>query len=205
MINIREEVVVWVRLGSLLAIWAALLYLSKTGLAISWEALKDLPAVVTVYVILSYISTKWLWRLPILQGWLVPFPDLQGTWEGEIRSTWKDPKANQASRIPVTVVIKQTFLSISCTMHTRESDSYSTAAQIGPDNESGGLRLSYNYTNRPKATARDRLAIHDGAAILRIGNGPERSLEGEYWTNRRTTGEISLKFRSRALLSQLPQ
>src|SRR5260370_21769885 len=111
-----------------------------------------------------------------------------------------DPKAYQALRpISAIVVIREDFLSISCAMHTRESNSYRTAALIGRDDESGRLRLSFNYTNKPKVTARDRMAIHYGAAILQIGNGPRRSLDGEYWTSRRTTGEISLKFRSRAL------
>jgi predicted pore-forming effector associated with SMODS systems len=198
--NVREEALIWMRLGTLLAIWVALLYLSKMGLAINWNSLKQLPAAVTVYVLLSYISTKWLWRLPMLQGWLVPFPDLQGIWQGEIRSTWTDPKENRALRpIPAIFVIKQDFLSISCTMHTKESDSYSSAALISRDDESGRLRLSFNYTNKPRATVRDHMAIHYGAAVLQIGNGPKRALEGEYWTSRRTTGEISLKFRSRVL------
>lgn len=199
MVNIREEALEWVRVGLLVAVWAAVLYISKTGLAISWDAVKQLPVVVTVYAILSYVFTKWLWRVPLLQGWLVPFPDLQGTWQGEIRSTWRDPKTDQKlPPLPVILVIKQSFLSISCAMHTRESESYSTAAQISQD-EDGTLRLSFNYTNRPKASVRDRISMHDGAAILRIVRGNNRLLQGEYWTSRRTTGDISLKFRSRAL------
>jgi hypothetical protein len=43
---------------------------------------------------------------------------------------------------------------------------------------------------------RDRSTIHDGASILRIISEPQRALEGEYWTNRRTTGELSLSFKS---------
>ncbi len=204
MMNIREEALEWVRVGILVAIWAAVLYISKTGLAISWDSVKQLPVVVTVYAILSYIFTKWLWRAPLLQGWLVPFPNLQGTWQGEIKSTWRDPKTDQElPPLPVILVIKQSFLSISCAMHTRESESYSTAAQLSRD-EDGTLRLSFNYTNRPRATVRDRIAIHDGAAILRIVGGPRPLLEGEYWTSRRTTGDISVKFRSRALLEDLP-
>jgi hypothetical protein len=110
-----------------------------------------------------------------------------------------DPKAHQALRpIRAILVIRQDFLSISCAMHTRESDSYSNAALISLDDESGRLRLSFTYTNKPRATARDRMAIHYGAAILQIGDGPTRVLQGEYWTSRRTTGEISLKFQSRA-------
>ncbi|MGH9712589.1 MAG: hypothetical protein ACRD5M_04740 [Candidatus Acidiferrales bacterium] len=203
MINIREEALQWIRVGILVAIWVGVLYISKTGLAISWDAVKQLPAVVTVYAILSYVFTKWLWRAPFLQGWLVPFPDLHGTWQGEIRSTWRDPKTRQElPPIPAVLVVQQSFLSINCAMHTEESDSYSRAAQFSQDDD-GTLRLSFNYTNRPKATVRDRIAIHDGAATLTI-SGRKRTLEGEYWTSRRTTGDISLKFRSREISEDIP-
>jgi len=204
MMNIREEALQWVRVGILVAIWVRVLYISKTGLAISWDAVKQLPAVVTVYAILSYVFTKWFWRAPLLQGWLVPFPDLHGTWQGEIRSTWRDQKTGQElPPIPIVFVIKQSFLSISCAMHTQESDSYSRSAQFSQDDD-GTSRLSFDYTNRPRAMVRDRIAIHDGAAILRIVGRHRRTLEGEYWTSRRTTGDISLKFRSRDLLEDIP-
>src|SRR5712692_9248979 len=93
--NIKEEALVWVHLAGLVAIWATILYVTGTGLSIDWEAVKKLPDVVTIYVIFSFIFTKWLWRWSIFQGWLVPFPDLQGTWEGELKSTWKDPQNGQ--------------------------------------------------------------------------------------------------------------
>jgi SMODS-associating 2TM, beta-strand rich effector domain len=81
----------------------------------------------------------------------------------EATSSGRHPKAHQPLRpISAILVIRQDFLSISCAMHTRESDSYSTAALIGRDDESGRLRLSFNYANKPKATARDRMAIHYG-------------------------------------------
>ena len=203
--NIKEEAILWVRLVGFVAIWAAILYLTGTGLSINWEAIKKLPDAVTIYVILSFIFTKWLWRLRTFQGWLVPFPDLQGTWSGELKSTWKDATTGQTiAPIPVTLVIRQTFSSVSCALFTRESESYSAAAQISRD-DSGALYLNYNYSNRPKATIRDRSAIHDGAARLRIITLPDRSLEGEYWTGRCTTGDVSLKFRSRELLESFSQ
>src|SRR5215470_7219184 len=203
--NLRDEVVEWIRVGTLVAIWIAFLYVAQTGVAISWDAVKQLPSVISIYAVFYYIFSKWLWRLPFLQGWLVPFPELQGTWQGEIRSTWKHPiTEKELPPIPVLLVIKQTFLSISCAMHTRESDSFSTAAKISQD-DSGVLRLSFNYTNRPKVTVRDQIPMHDGAATLRIvARGHRRTLQGEYWTNRRTTGEISVRFRSRILLDDYP-
>lgn len=81
--------------------------------------------------------------------------------------------------------------------YTDESNSFSNTSQIIEDDESGIFRLSYNYTNRPNASVRDRSAIHDGAAILRVIPGTERKLEGEYWTSRKTTGDIHLKFVSK--------
>jgi hypothetical protein len=198
--NIKEEALLWVRLLGFVAIWASILYVTGTGLSINWEAVKKLPDVVTVYVVLAFVFTKWLWRLPIFQGWLVPFPDLQGTWQGEFRSTWKDASGQTIAPTLMTLVIRQTFSSISCALFTQESESYSTAAQISREDDSGALYLNYNYTNRPKATIRDRSAIHDGAARLRIISIPSRSLEGEYWTGRCTTGDMSLKFKSRMLL-----
>src|SRR5882724_6668944 len=129
--NIKEETLLWVQLGSFVAIWVAILYATGTGLTINWEAIKKLPDVVTVYVVLSFLFTKWLWRLPIFQGWLVPFPDLQGTWQGELKSTWKNPATDQnIAPVPIVLVIRQTFSSISGVLYTHESDSYSTAAQI---------------------------------------------------------------------------
>jgi hypothetical protein len=194
--NIKEEALLWVQLVGFVAIWVAILHLTGTPLSINWEALKKLPDVVTVYVAVVFVFTKWLWRWRIFQGWLVPFPDLQGTWDGQLKSTWKDANGQA---IPARVVIRQTFSSVSCALFTGESESYSTAAQISPDDDSGALYLNYNYTNRPKATIRDRSVIHDGAARLRIISVPSRALEGEYWTGRCTTGDMSLKFKSREL------
>ncbi len=190
--------IVWFRLVGFLGVWVMLLLIYDVELTINWAAVKKLPEVVTLYVVLSYISTKWLWRLPIFRGWLVPFPDLEGTWRGEIKSTWKDPQSGKLPPpIPAILVIKHTFSSISCSLHTQESDSYSTAAQITRDDDSGVIRLSYNYANRPRATIRSRSTIHDGAATLIVTCRPKRMLKGEYWTSRKTTGDISLTFETR--------
>lgn len=200
--NIRKEFFVWIQLTSFAVIWIAVLFVSRSNLAIGWEALKKLPDVVTIYVILALIFTKWAWRFRIFKGWLVPLPDLQGTWRGTLASTWVDPLTLTGQKISpkdMTLVIKQSFSSVSVVMFTNESDSYSTTAQINEDDESGIFRLSYNYTNRSKANVRDKSPIHDGAAILRFVTQPDKKLEGEYWTSRKTTGDVSVKFISREL------
>jgi hypothetical protein len=199
--NIKRETMLWVHLFVLLGIWVALLYVTNTPLAINWDAIKRLPDVISIYVVLSLAFTKWMWRWPIFRGWLVPFPDLEGTWVGELQSTWKNPETGQ--RIPplrMIVVVRQTFSSVSCTLFTRESESHSTAAQITRDGDSGAIRLDYTYTNRSKATLRIGSPIHDGAARLKVVSLPDRALQGEYWTSRCTTGDMVLRFFSSDLL-----
>lgn len=198
--NIRNEISIWVQLGAFVIIWVAVLFFTGTSLELGWQAFKKFPTAVTIYVFAALVFTQWAWRFRVFKGWLVPFPDLQGTWQGTLQSTWEDPETGQAiPAIPVTLAIKQTFSHISCVLYTDESSSHSTAAQIFQDDESGVFRLSYNYTNRSRAIVRDRSAIHDGAANLRVVLKPDKRLEGEYWTSRKSTGDLTVSFVSKKI------
>jgi len=198
--NIRKEVSIWLQICIIIGIWILVLYFSLPNLEINFEAIKKLPDVISIYVILVIIFDLWAWKLPIFQKWLVPFPNLQGTWEGKINSTWINPKTNKPLKpILALLVIKQSFSSVSCTLHTEESCSYSNTAQISKNDQTGVLELSFNYSNKPKASVRHRSEIHDGAAILKIINGKPLRAEGEYWTSRKTTGDIFLKFKSKKI------
>ena len=121
------------------------------------------------------------------------------------QSTWVNPKTGQGiPPLKMILVIRQTFTTVSCTMFTKESESFSRAAQIAVEKETGLISLSYNYTNRSKADIRHRSPIHDGAAHLRVVTFPLRMLEGEYWTGRCTTGTMNLHFSSDQLLESFP-
>jgi len=198
--KVNNTIKIYVQILTFLFIWAIILFLSGILATFDfWRALQLLPQAISIYVVLSIVFIKWLWRFPLLQGWLIKLPDLQGTWRGELRSDWINPETQQGvAPIPIMVVIKQTFSSIECALMTEESTSYSTTADVvvGGNND---LFLTYNYTNRPRATLRDRSQIHDGASILKIIRKPDFMLEGEYWTSRKTRGDISLKFESKKL------
>ena len=203
--NIKEEVIIWGQLIAFIGIWSFILLITNIPLRINFEAIKKLPDVVMIYSIILFIFIKRGWRIPQLQGWLVPFPDLEGTWEGTLWTTWIDPKTKKIpAPIPLILVIRQGFDSINCVMHTRESDSYSTIANFSKDDGSGIKRLAYVYTNRPDASIRDRSEVHDGAAVLIISSRPKKKLEGEYWTNRKTTGKISLTFKTKESFERFP-
>lgn len=139
----------------------------------------------------------------MFQVWLVPFPFIQGSWRGTLTSTWIDPGTQQSIEpIDIVLVIRQSFLSIHCTILTQESESRSYSASLHLDTDSGEKRLVYSYTNKPRPTVRDRSSIHEGTASLLLVGNPARELKGEYWTSRKTTGEINLKFQSDSLLEQ---
>lgn len=199
--NIRHEIALWVQAGLFIGLWTLLVYFSEATPAISVSALARIPDVVFIYGILHLIFTKWSWRLPIFKGWLIPFPDVEGTWKGTIKSTWVDPLTGRSpDSIPLVLVIRQTFSTLSCTMHTKESSSFSTASSFHIDDDSDNKSISYVYTNTPRVSVRDRSAVHDGAAKLRVIAAPELRLEGEYWTNRKSTGEMHLRRTSTQLV-----
>jgi hypothetical protein len=51
------------------------------------------------------------------------------------------------------------------------------------------------YRNDPKVSVRDRSPIHFGGMHLRVSG--EDALEGDYWTDRKTSGRLTLKRVSR--------
>src|SRR4030042_1801457 len=71
------------------------------------DVLRLVPIVATADGIAYIIFTIWLWRCKRLQGWLIPFPDLNGTWQGEIQSNWKDAEGKTLGPIPAILTIKQ--------------------------------------------------------------------------------------------------
>jgi len=189
-----------IAIGLTIGIWLVLLLLSGLQLELTWLAINQLPRVLSIEMILWAIFVKWGWRCKIFQGWLVPFPFIQGTWRGTLTSTWIDPTTQRPLEpINIALVIRQTFLSINCTILTKESESRSYSASFHVDLDSGEKRLVYSYTNKPRVLIRERSAIHDGTASLLIIGNPPQELNGEYWTNRETVGEIHLQLSSKSL------
>ncbi len=70
-----------------------------------WDSISYSISATTIIVI-AFINFAWKW--PIFKGWLVPFPDLRGEWEGVLKSTYK----NAVAEIPIKLDIKQTFMHI---------------------------------------------------------------------------------------------
>jgi hypothetical protein len=168
------------------------------------DFMRPIPKVVTADLLLVGAFMKWLWRWKRLQGWLIPFPDLNGTWQGHIQTNWKDAEGKTPGRIPTILTIKQSFGRMSCVMRTGEMESHSYLEGFYIDKEAQIRRLCYSYTSKPKAALRDRSTPHDGTILLNIIGSPVRKLEGEYWTQRQTTGTVTLTYLTAEVLDELP-
>lgn len=153
-------------------------------------ALKHVTTTISINLILWLIFIKWGWKFRIFHRWLVPFPDLNGTWIGTIKSNF-DKKRNDT--IQTELNIFQTFFNIQIKIKTEESSSYSIGASFDIDKERGLQQLFYSYLNTPKASVRNRSEIHYGSTRLEFEGNQVKKMSGEYWTSRETTGHIEVE------------
>lgn len=193
------------------AIWAIILLVS--GQQLSSDLLRPLSSVISAVVLLSIAFELWLWKLPLLHGWFVKRPVIEGTWRAQLRSNWKDASGAIIQPIEGYVVIRQTLLSLSMRLMTKESASHLVGTEIVCAAD-GLYCVSGVYRNEPRYQDRTHSQIHFGAVWLRVIDTPTQMLEGHYWTDRNAAGEMQLtekrreKFQdfesARAFYAQLP-
>ena len=129
----------------------------------------------SAFVMFAYEKCLWKYN---------PFektPALRKKYKGTLRSVY-DGIEREA-----VLEINQTLLSISVVFIAEESRSNSVSASI--EKIQGEWYLTYCYLNVPKASIRDRSAIHYGTALLCIENPEE--ISGEYFTDRTTKGDMN--------------
>jgi hypothetical protein len=196
---------VWVLLIISFVLWIIIASIKEIEWSNILEHIKIIPWIVTLDTILIVLFIKWIWRLKYLQGRLVLIPDLNGAWEGTIQSNWINPETHEAPKpIPVILNVKQTLTHISCVMRTAEMTSYSIAQAFNIDKDNQIRQLAYVYTSKPSLSVANRSNQHDGAIIFDIIGNPARKLKGQYWTARKSTGDIILTFREKKLLDEMP-
>lgn len=159
---------------------------------------KTVSLVATLIGTVAVAIANWTWRalwrrFPVLNK--VLFPDLNGVWEGTLQTTWMDPVTGKVpGPIPTRVTIRQGVLKVSIRQRTAESDSWSTKVIPEAEPDADRYRLWYTYTNKPKATVAHRSSDHDGVAWLEISlEDDPNELRGQYYTSRRTTGDLTLR------------
>lgn len=169
-------------------IWTGLLYFQGTPLTLT--LFNPFNRVLTIVAAVLAIFDKWGWRWWIFRGWFVHLPDLNGTWKGRFESTWTDPQTGQ---VPpprdARVYVKQSYSTIHLRLETDESNSELLAGGVVRKAD-GTYQVSGVYRNTPRLRIRETSPIHHGSLLLEIIGNPPTALRGEYWTDRRTQGEL---------------
>jgi hypothetical protein len=163
-----------------------------TGAHIENEVYKWTTTAMSAATLLVLAFDKWIWRWPGVKAvinYLRMPPVLHGTWAGEIQYD-KDSKGS-SGKIPVYLVIRQTFTDLKMISYVSTSESSSLTAEISK-NEHGSRQLAYAYrTLVPYGTRKDNPST-DGLAVLGIVGSPVRELSGSYFTDRGGSGRIVL-------------
>jgi len=90
-------------------------------------------------------------------------------------------------------------------MRTPEMTSRSYVAEFELQQDNQIRQLIYTYTSKTNPSVTERSAAHDGTIVFEIIGNPVSRLRGNYWTSRKTTGEVTLTFRSNERLEEMPQ
>ena len=190
MVTYNVRIFAFVILGLAFGIYIILFLATQNLASIDFQkATSQISTTISINIVIWLLFIKWGWKWRIFYPWLVPFPNLSGEWTGFIKSNWKD---KEIENIPTEVTITQNFFNIQVRIKTGESRSYSIGASFDIDKDRGVQQLFYSYLNTPKPGVRGRSEIHYGSTLLTFEGYRVTKMEGEYWTSRETTGEITL-------------
>ena len=175
--------------GAAITIFSVLLWIGGEDVSADWVRWVSLATLIAVWIETTY--EKWLWAvIPIRRS---RWPDLRGTWKGTLTTEWVD-KASGEMCPPKDcyLVIGQTASTIRVALLADESRSKSSAAGLFHDDVV--VTLQYIFRNQPKIRVDGRSAAHHGAVTLDVSSTGTR-LEGHYWTDRNSRGELTFSKR----------
>lgn len=135
----------------------------------------DIVGVSFWYIILSVTYDRRIWKCKLAKKFH-KIPDLNGSWSGELISSYPvDP-------MPITMEIEQTWSKISfkSTFPKANSESYSNVAAIYVDGNQGTV-ISFAFINNGY-NVKDGLPFYDGYNILTLKD-PDK-IKARYFNNR---------------------
>jgi len=179
------------------AIWAAVLFL--TGLNLDYDLRRLLAYVPSLVGFAVVAFDLWLWKLPVVSK-IIGRPRIYGTWRAALapNANSRIPEGGNWGPIVGAIVIEQTFWTMSIRLQTDQSSSSSTTAALITHPESKQSRaLYFTYANRARQEHNDRSHPHRGTTVLQVNGIDPKTLDGSYWTDRLTAGDITLTFMDR--------
>lgn len=193
-------------IGFTIVIWLIALWVQGMPV-LSADFVKPFGTVVGGITLIVAIFNKYLWSLKIFKGWYVKRPDLRGTWNVELKSSWINPETGEGIEpIYGYAVIRQSLTFLSVRLMTKESRSVLVAHSIEQQEDDDLFRLVGVYRNEPKIELQGvRSEIHHGSFALEIYGSPVYELQGHYWTDRATRGGMKLENKVKKLYDTYEQ
>lgn len=190
MVNSTQTRVV---IGIAAIIWFVVAFISGDHNG-QWTALRTFSTAGSVVTLLFLAYDRWIWALPLVRMFTRK-PNLNGTWRGELHSDF-ERDSKKIDPIPAAIRIKQTNSQVWVTQFTGESSSITEMSELVKEVDDR-WRLTFVYTNRPRAQVRSQSDQHQGLCELYLA-GLDDSLSGSYFTSRKTTGEVEFSEWSKA-------
>ncbi|MEU2689527.1 hypothetical protein ABZ654_37785 [Streptomyces hygroscopicus] len=179
-----------VRVGIGIAALVGLVLTVLAGQGISQTPLRIYSIAGIIAALVFALWERFIWKWKVVR-YFTGVPLVNGTWRGHIVSSYIRPDGSGVPSIPTALYISQSASKVTVTLFTGESKSVSETAKTLRDPD-GRWRLSWQYVNTPRPGVRDRSERHRGAAEVFIGSQSGEGLEGSYFTDRRTDGELHL-------------
>lgn len=162
----------------------------------SFTAEALIPRGITVFTLLFGLFNTYLWRTKLgrlATKW--PVPDISGTWRGTLTPGAAPDGVPLSPPIPVYLVIYQSAFKLRAFLYTKEARSQTLAAEFTQTDDE--LHLVYTYRSTPNQNIQDRSPIHEGTTVLLMRPRDPDCLNGYYFTQRLSRGELSFDGHSR--------
>jgi hypothetical protein len=176
----------WTRITISLA--AAIWFIAAwmLGLAPDSSWFRPLGIASSAVVLILLLFDALLWRL--LPYWAVRKPNLRGIWKANLTSSYLNSEGKNVD-FGCFLVVRQTYSSIHIEMLFPKSESTSRSANLV--SVDGSHELWYSYESTAHSLDREDNPPHRGAAKLRISDGRNTKIAGDYWTDRKTKGRLN--------------
>lgn len=172
-------------------------------LTLRWGELQLAPMKVLSQTAFTAIGVPPLLVLPFSKlnwtrswlAWLLGRRMVHGLWWGELITEFKSAdSAKPMDPIPIAFVIKQTYFFLSIQSYTSTQPAHSTLEILAVEPRSARAQLQYVFEMQRLHFGEDKITT--GHGDLRLTSGDSR-LEGHYWTNSPTRGQIRLNLITR--------
>lgn len=179
-------------IGLTIIVWLVVLW-AQGKPVLTIDFLRPFGLVVGTIVLVVGVFARWGWAWPLFQGWYVKRPDVRGTWQVDLQSSWINLETNEGiPPIKAYIAVRQTLTTLSLRLMTPESKSRLIAHSIELSDD-GIYRIAGIYRNEPRVELQgDRSEIHHGSLLLEVYGTPPTSMEGHYWTDRGTRGTMTI-------------